>query len=262
MTRIRTWTPTRWPSRTCRSHASRAARTPSSSPAGGAYSYLNQAWRAHSGVVSEVMDDFVPVVESYAPPGDADRIARTTEDNGRYLYVSMHGIGQETDTFVADVYAWVPRNVDDLEDEWAFAPSTVITSMDVTNATAPGGVIKMIACYGAWTLDTTFQGVESHKTADNSIALAYLRSGTRAVLGATHIAYVFGISPDGPYLGSTGFAILVWRYLLTGRTPIDAFHQAKLDIAAFTQQLLDAGEVELALINFKTLHQEVYLGRP
>jgi hypothetical protein len=134
--------------------------------------------------------------------------------------------------------------------------------MDITNAHAPGGVIKLGTCYGAWTIDTTLRGVASHKTAENSIALAYLRSGTRAVVGESHISYAYPIGTDGPYFSASGYEILFWRHLLSGKTPIDAFYQAKLDLASTLQQALDAGEVELALVNFKTLHEELYLGRP
>lgn len=231
------------------------------SPAGGAYAYLNQSWRAASGVVSEVMDDFVPVIEAYSPPNNAARIAQVSEDNGRFLYVSMHGDGQVSDSFAADVYAWIPREAD-LDAEWAVERGAQIISMDVTNATAPGGVIKIGTCYGAWTIDTTFTGVGSQKTADNSIALAYLRSGTRAVVGETHLSYAIPIGTDGPYTAASGYEILFWRHLLSGRTPIDAFHQAKLDMAVETLQALQDGEAEFALINLKTIHEEVYFGRP
>ncbi|MDQ2965596.1 MAG: hypothetical protein M3R57_07085, partial [Chloroflexota bacterium] len=178
------------------------------------------------------------------------------------FYVSMHGIGQQTDSFFADVYGWIPRDLEDLRAEWGVERGGQFISMDVTNATAPGGVIKIGTCYGVWTIDTSFQGVASHKTADNSIALAYLRSGTRAVVGESHLSYAVPIGIDGPYIGASGYEILFWRHLLSGRTPIDAFFQAKLDIAATTLQALEAGAVDAALVNVKTLHEEVYFGRP
>ena len=55
-----------------------------------------------------------------------------------------------------------------------------------TNPTSRG-VVQIGACYGAWTLDTIQEPV--HKTADNNLALHYLKGGSRAYIADTHLSY-------------------------------------------------------------------------
>jgi hypothetical protein len=228
-------------------------------PDAGSYAYLNQAWRAHSGVVVETMDDFGPVSTGYAPPLDAPRIAASEDDNGRYAYISMHGIGAETDQFWFDEYAWRAYDPANLAGEWEVLAAEQKLSMDISNAHSRG-VVKIGTCYGGWTLDTV-RG-DQHKSADNNIALSYLKSGARAIVGETHISYAAPIGVRGPYIGASGYEILFFRYLLQGNAPIDAFFRAKLDVAEVMKAAIAQGQVEIASINLKTVHEEVYFGRP
>lgn len=116
------------------------------------------------------------------------------------------------------------------------------------------------ACYGGWTLDTIQQPV--HKTAANSLALHYLKSGTRAFVADTHISYSTLMGPDETPRGRTGFELLFWRGITAGLAPIDAFQEAKVGIAAAIDTLVAEGDIDTARINLKTLHYMVYLGRP
>jgi hypothetical protein len=121
-------------------------------------------------------------------------------------------------------------------------------------------VVQIGACYGAWTLDTVQAPI--HKTADNDLALHYLKSGTRAFIADTHISYSTVMGPTDTPRGRTGFELLFWHGIAQGHAPIDAFQSAKLGIAQAIDTLVAAGDIDAAKVNLKTLHYMVYLGRP
>ena len=171
----------------------------------------------------------------------------------------MHGIGSTTDEWSVDLIAWHPSDPTDLEAEWTAPRSDQLTTFDIGAATSRG-VIITTPCYGAFTLDT---GVEyRHKTAENSLALRYLKNGTRAFVGGTHLQYS-GIAPaDGPYVAVTGFQVLFLRALFAGASPMDAFQQTKIRLGQEVQSLASAGAAEEAALTLKTLQQQVFYGRP
>jgi hypothetical protein len=130
----------------------------------------------------------------------------------------------------------------------------------VAQAGVPGGIVEIGACYGAWTLDTT--QAPTHKTALNDLALAYLKSGTRAYIADTHLSYSAPQGPNGEPVARSGFELLFWRAMLAGASPIDAFQSAKVGIAAAVDAAVAAGDSDAAALDFKTLEIMVYLGRP
>jgi hypothetical protein len=132
--------------------------------------------------------------------------------------------------------------------------------MTVDVAGSPGGIVNVGACYGAWTLDTIQEPKD--KTAENNLALTYLKSGTRAFVGDTHLSYSALIGPDRTPRLRTGFEMLFWRAMLAGASPIDAFQAAKVGIAEQIDAALAAGRIDTAKLNYKHLHIMVYLGRP
>ncbi|MCJ7710486.1 MAG: C25 family cysteine peptidase, partial [Chloroflexi bacterium] len=172
--------------------------------------------------------DSVQVRLQYAPPVDAQSFGTNPDaENARYLYVLLHGIGVLTNAWSANTVTWQPSNMDDpLSAEWILSESYQQDAVTAETDPTSRGVVQIGACYGAWTMDTKQAPV--HKTADNNLALHYLKGGSRAYIADTHLSYstVMGAS-DAPR-GRTGFELLFWRGIGQGMAPIDAFQAAKV----------------------------------
>jgi hypothetical protein len=231
-------------------------------PDGSAFAYVNQERKSQAGVVVGTIDPKVQVRLQYTPPNDAASFgANADARNARYLYILLHGIGVLTATWSANTVAWEATDAQaPLDAEWIVHESTQVDAVTVANDPGSRGVVQVGSCYGAWTLDTT--QAPTHKTADNSLALHYLKSGTRAFIGDTHLSYSTLLGPNETPRGRTGFEVLFWRAINEGKAPIDAFQAAKVGIGAAIDALVQAGDIDSAKINLKTLHYMVYLGRP
>jgi hypothetical protein len=231
-------------------------------PDGGAFALVNQERQSQAGIVLGEIADSVQVRLQYAPPVDALSFGNDADaENARFLYVLLHGIGVLTNAWSANTVTWRPSNTDDpLSGEWilpeAYQQDAVTTESDPTSR----GVVQVGACYGGWTLDTKESPI--HKTADNNLALHYLKGGSRAFIADTHISYSTIMAPTDAPRGRTGFELLFWRGIGEGLAPIDAFQAAKVGIARAIDVLVKEGDIDSARINLKTLHYMVYLGRP
>ena len=231
-------------------------------PDGSAFALVNQERKSQAGVVLGAISPKVQVRLQYSPPVTAADFGTNADaTSARYLYVLLHGIGVLTNAWSANTVAWEPTDTaKPLEAEWIVNESTQLDSITVESNPASRGVVQVGACYGAWTLDTVQE--PRHKTADNNLALHYLKSGARAFVADTHLSYSTLLGPNETPRGRTGFELLFWRGINGGLTPIDAFQAAKVGIAKAIYTLVDAGDIDSAKINLKTLHYMVYLGRP
>ncbi len=231
-------------------------------PDGSGFALVNQERRSQAGIVLNAIGSMASVQLEYAPPTDGATFAKnSTAANPRYLYVLLHGIGVQTSSWAANTVTWQPGSQSDpLGSEWAVVDSSQADGVTVESNPVSHGVVQIGACYGAWTLDTT--QAPQHKTADNDLALHYLKSGTRAYVADTHLSYSVPLGPNDTPSGRTGFELLFWRAIASGMTPIDAFQAAKVGTAAAIDQLVAAGDIDSAKITLKTLHYMVYLGRP
>jgi hypothetical protein len=198
----------------------------------------------------------------YVPPLTPEDFAADLDaSNARYLYVLLHGIGVNTGEWSGDTIAWAPNNSDNpLAAEWAVYGDAPAPGVTVETRPASGGVVQIGACYGGWTLDTV--QAPRHKTADNNLALHYLKGGTRAYIADTHISYSAALGPGDIAKGRTGFELLLWEAIANGMTPIDAFQEAKVGMGASIDALVAADDIDNALVTLKTLQYMVYLGRP
>ncbi len=232
------------------------------SPDGGAFALVNQERKSQAGIVLAEIADSVQVRLQYAPPVDAQSFGINPDaENARYLYVLLHGIGVLTNAWSANTVTWQPSNMEDpLSAEWILSESYQQDAVTAETDPTSRGIVQIGACYGAWTMDTKQAPV--HKTADNNLALHYLKGGSRAYIADTHLSYstVMGAS-DAPR-GRTGFELLFWRGIGQGLAPIDAFQAAKVGIAKAIDVLVEEGDIDSAKVNLKTLHYMVYLGRP
>jgi len=231
-------------------------------PDGGGFALINQQRKGQALTVLNAVADLGQVRLQYTPPTTPDQFgANPDAENARYLYVLLHGIGVLTNAWSGDTVAWFPSSQDKpLEAEWLVAPYSQEDGVTVEADPTSRGVVQIGACYGAWTLDTVQE--PQHKTADNNLALHYLKGGTRAYVADTHISYSTVMLPTDTPRGRTGFEVLFWRAVANGMTPIDAFQSAKVDIAAAIDQHITDGNIDAAKITLKTLHYMVYLGRP
>ncbi|HYN49040.1 MAG TPA: C25 family cysteine peptidase, partial [Candidatus Nanopelagicales bacterium] len=231
-------------------------------PDGSAFALVNQERKSQAGVVLGAVSPKVQVRLQYAPPvAAADFGANADAESARYLYILLHGIGVLTNAWSANTVAWEPTDAaNPLGAEWIVNESTQLDAVTVETDPGSRGVVQVGACYGAWTLDTVQEPV--HKTAENNLALHYLRSGARAFVADTHLSYSTLLGPDETPRGRTGFELLFWRGISGGLAPIDAFQAAKVGIAKALYTLVEAGDIDSARINLKTLHYMVYLGRP
>ena len=232
-------------------------------PDGHAYALLNQERRSQSALVVSTIASGIAVQLDYAPPVGTDAFDTGPAGNARYLYILLHGIGVLTDAWSADLTVWTPANpAQPYAGEWTVASNELLQMDAVAIENNPGnrGLVNVGACYGGWTLDTILEPV--HKTAENNLALHYLKSGARAFVADTHLSYTVLQKEGDIPLGRTGFERVFWRSINEGMTVIDAFHQAKLEIGASIDVLAQQGDAYSAGLNLKTLHHMVYLGRP
>ena len=231
-------------------------------PDGSAFALVNQERKSQAGVVLGAVSPKVQVRLQYSPPIAASDFGANADARGaRYLYILLHGIGVLTNAWSANTVAWQPTDdATPLDAEWIVNESTQLDAVSVETDPGSRGVVQVGACYGAWTLDTVQQ--PTHKTADNNLALHYLKSGSRAFVADTHLSYSTLLGPNETPRGRTGFELLFWRGISSGLTPIDAFQAAKVGIAQAVYTLVDAGDIDSAKINLKTLHYMIYLGRP
>lgn len=231
-------------------------------PDGGAYVLINQERRSQAGLLLSTMADVVKVRVTYAPPADPQSFAGSADaSQARYLYVLLHGIGTRTDAWYTNTGAWQATDSSQpLDGEWTVFEGDQVKAVTVQSNPTSTGVVQVGACYGAWTLDTIQAPV--HKTADNNLALHYLKGGARAFIADTHISYSFSMSPGDTPEGRTGFEYLYWDGLRSGLSPIDAFQQAEVRLSDAIDALRNAGEIDAAAATWKTMHYMVYLGRP
>lgn len=231
-------------------------------PDGSGFALINQERKSQAGIVLNAIGSMAQVQLEYSPPTEGASFGQNqAASNARYLYVLLHGIGVTTDSWAANTVAWQPDDPGSpLDAEWSVLDSTQVDSVTVGSNPTSHGVVQIGACYGAWTLDTV--EAPQHKTADNDLALHYLKSGTRAYIADTHLSYSVPLGPADTPSGRTGFEVLFWQAVASGMTPIDAFQAAKVGTAKAIDELVAQGDIDLAEITLKTLHYMVYLGRP
>jgi len=231
-------------------------------PDGGAFALVNQERKSQAGTVLGEIADSVQVRLQYAPPVDAQTFGSDPDaENARYLYVLLHGIGVLTNAWSANTVTWQASSTEDpLGTEWVLSESYQQDAVTSDTDPTSRGVVQIGACYGAWTMDTKQEPV--HKTADNNLALHYLKGGSRAYIADTHLSYSTVMLPNDEPRGRTGFEMLFWRAIGQGLAPIDAFQTAKVGIAQAIDVLVQEGDIDSAKVNLKTLHYMVYLGRP
>lgn len=229
----------------------------------GAFALVNEVRRAYADGPLSVINALTPVTLYYSPPTLTNQMPQTNQGTARFLYILLHGDGSKTDTWWGEIQKWTSRNAGDPLAEYRHEQDNYSNSMTVPSAGAPGAMVNVGACFGAYTLDSPLGN--THKTRANSIALKYLASGARTFIADTYISQSTNSDPGGRIEARTGFEILLWQAVQGGASPIDAFASAKRQYAQMIEQQYASGDPDKALsgdANFLTLHEMIYLGRP
>lgn len=177
-----------------------------------------------------------------SPPTDADTLPATDLVFPRYTYFNLHGL--------EDGPEWFGQRSPGSASSAVEFP-TALRPAQVTNSGRAPTVVFSEACYGANVLS---------KTIDSALALKFLQSGTRALVGSTKIAY--GAAAP-PLIGADLVALHYWQSLTRGLPSGEALRQAKLTFAEEMrrrQGYLD-GEDQKTLISFIHLGDPLFVPR-
>lgn len=229
----------------------------------GAFSLVNEVRRSLADGPLTVVNAITPVTLYYSPPTVTAQIPQTNEANARFIYILLHGDGSKTDTWWGEIQKWTALTAGDPLSEYTHAEDNYSNGLTVPSAGAPGAIVNVGACFGAYTLDSPLG--DTHKTRDNSLALKFLAAGSRTFIADTYISESSNVDPGDTPRARTGFEILLWQAVQGGASPIDAFFSAKSQYATMIKQLYASGDSKDALAgdtNFLALHEMTYLGRP
>jgi Peptidase family C25 len=229
----------------------------------GAFSIVNEVRRSMADGPLGVVNDITPVTLYYSPPTLTGQVPQTNESRARFIYILLHGSGSVTDTWFGEIQKWTPIDASDPLTEYVHEENDYTHGLSVADAGDPGAFIDVGACFGAYTLDSVVG--DTHKTRDNSLALAFLADGARAFVADTYISESYNVDPGETPVARTGWEILLWQAIQGGATPIDAFFSAKAQYGEQIKALYASGSSDDSLTadtNFLALHEMAYLGRP
>ncbi len=195
------------------------------------FGYSAEVWRKASLEVFQQIGSPKELVTS--PPLEILETAKPVQLNllGKLGYFNLHGL--------SDTGEWYGQR-----DPTNGTPGTdypvALRTQDVINGGKAPQIIFSEACYGAY-----IQG----KTVENSLALKFLASGCRAVVGSTVMSYG---SISTPLNAADLLGIAFWKNLKDGIPVGDALRRAKIHLAREMhkrQGYLD-GEDQKTLISF------------
>jgi hypothetical protein len=232
-----------------------------------AFALVNEVRRSFADGPLSVINSITPTTLYYSPPTLSDKVPQTNQSTARFVYILLHGSGSDTTTWSGEVQRWTPLEPGNPLGEYVHEERNYSDSLSVPEAGAPGAVVNVGACFGAYVLDTPLD--DTHKTRDNSLALKFLAAGSRAFIADTHLSISTDSEP-GKYISArTGFEILLWQRIKAGATAIDAFFGAKVELGQLiAAQYADAdgnGFADAPLAgdkNYLTVHEMIYMGRP
>ncbi|MCJ7695121.1 MAG: hypothetical protein MUO40_06795, partial [Anaerolineaceae bacterium] len=193
------------------------------------FGYSAEVWAQTSGLVFETLGKSKKLVT--CPPTTSQNLSKYQQNDKKCGYFNLHGI--------QDGNEWYGQK----------DPTKQSSKLDYPIALSPSQLDKDIlspeiifseACYGAWIKD---------KKAADSIALKFLETGCRCVIGSTCIAYG---SVMKPLIAADLLAQEFWRQLLLGIPVGYALMRAKLNLAwemTNKQGYLD-GEDQKTLLSF------------
>ena len=191
--------------------------------------YVAEVWQMPSSEVFEVIGNSRRLILS--PPNDFSTLIFKKHVNNKCAYFNLHGLQESPEWFGQRD---LTQQSNDLEYPIALVPS------QFSPETPAPEIVFSEACFGAWIQE---------KQADQSLALKFLATGTRCMVGSTGIAYG---SVKKPLIAADLLAQEFWKQLLAGQAAGYALMRAKLNLAremTSRQGYLD-GEDQKTILSF------------
>lgn len=188
-----------------------------------------EVWKSPSSMVFSTIDR--PERLKTSPPTTSANLLAGLPSNPKYAYFNLHGL--------KDSQEWYGQKDLTRREQGPEYPVAMLPQNFTPSSSAPAMVLSE-ACYGAHILD---------KAVDESIALNFLASGTRAFIGSTCTAYG---SVSKPLIAADLLAWHFWKFVVDGQSAGYALMQAKLSLArkmTVDQGYLD-GEDQKTILSF------------
>jgi len=193
------------------------------------FGYSAEVWAQTSGLVFETLGKSKKLVT--CPPTTSQNLNGNHQNGKKCGYFNLHGLQDGMDW-----YGQKDPTKQSSEEDYPIALSPLQFNKDILSPE----IIFSEACYGAWIKD---------KKASECIALKFLETGSRCVIGSTCIAYG---SVMKPLIAADLLANEFWHQLLLGIPVGYALMRAKINLAwemTNKQGYLD-GEDQKTLLSF------------
>lgn len=188
-----------------------------------------EVWKSPSSMVFATIDKAERLKTS--PPTTNTNLLSGQASNPKYAYFNLHGL--------KDTAEWYGQKDLTRQEQGPEYPVAMLPENFTSSTSAPSLVLSE-ACYGANILS---------KAVNESIALNFLASGTRAFIGSTCIAYG---SVSRPLIAADLLSWNFWQHIVDGQSAGYALMQAKLALAkkmTTDQGYLD-GEDQKTILSF------------
>ena len=188
-----------------------------------------EVWKSPSSFVFSVIDRAERIKTS--PPVTNSNLLNGQASNPKYAYFNLHGLKESPE--------WYGQKDLARREQGAEYPVAMLPENFTPASSAPMLVLSE-ACYGANILE---------KKVNESIALNFLASGSRAFVGSTCIAYG---SVSKPLIAADLLAWHFWKFIVDGQSAGYSLMQAKLALAknmTENQGYLD-GEDQKTILSF------------
>ncbi len=188
-----------------------------------------EVWKSPSSFVFSIIDRAERIKTS--PPVTNSNLLNGQTSNPKYAYFNLHGLKESPE--------WYGQKDLARREQGAEYPVALLPENFTPASSAPMLVLSE-ACYGANILE---------KKVNESIALNFLASGSRAFVGSTCIAYG---SVSKPLIAADLLAWHFWKFIVDGQSAGYSLMQAKLALAknmTENQGYLD-GEDQKTILSF------------
>jgi hypothetical protein len=198
-------------------------------PKRSSFGYSAEIWRRASHSVYRSIGD--PRQLSISPPAGSGQLPKEASKSQQLAYFNLHGL--------AETAEWYGQRDPQQTQDGPDYPVALRTSDIVNHGRAPQ-VVFTEACFGAHIFDKTYE---------NALALKFLDSGSKAVVGSTVTSYG---SVTTPLIAADLLGQTFWKLLNEGYPVGEALRRAKIAMAQTMhrrQGYLD-GEDQKTLISF------------
>lgn len=198
-------------------------------PTNDSVGYSAEVWESTSALVYETISSAKKLIT--CPPVTSKNITQTRQNAKKCGYYNLHGLQDGSD--------WYGQR-DPLKKSSELDYPIAITPTQLGKGISSAEVIFSEACYGAYTID---------KSIEESMALKFLSTGSRCMIGSTGIAYGSVVKP---LIAADLLASEVWKQILGGISIGYALMRAKINLVHMMvkkQGYLD-GEDQKTILSF------------